>query len=189
MSDSISPPNDHEITRTLFVRESPVPADLAMVFAAADEEGMTRRTKRGVDLYQQGHVPRLLVTGGGVLAHKDPKATRMAQMAREMGIPPENLLVEDKSGNTFDNARFSLQVLKDRDLLEDLDAIILVSSEWHMRRVLLTTKKYFPETIRFVCCPTLEGFNRENWTDSDAGRRTVMQEAELLEAFQMTGAL
>jgi vancomycin permeability regulator SanA len=186
---SEAPMSDDEVARTVFVREVPIPANLAMVFADANELGMVRRTKRGVELYRQGHVPRLLVTGGGVLARKDPEAKRMAQIAREMGVLAEDLLVEDQSANTFDNVRFSLRLLKDGKLLNELGTIILVSSEWHMRRVLLTMKKYFPVTIGLVCCPTLEGFNRENWTDSEEGRRTVMNEAELLAAFQMTGAL
>jgi hypothetical protein len=189
MPDPIQPMNDDDVARTVFVREEPIPADLAMVFADADEVGMVRRTTRGVELYRQGQVPRLLVTGGGVLARKDPEAKRMAQIARDLGVPAEDVLVEDQSSNTFDNVRFSLQLLKDDRLLEELGTILLVSSEWHMRRVLLTMKKYFPATIRFLCCPTLEGFNRDNWTESDEGRRTVMNEAELLAAFQMTGAL
>jgi vancomycin permeability regulator SanA len=181
--------SDDEIARSVFVREEPVPADLAMVFADADEVGMIRRTKRGVALYRQEYVPRLLVTGGGVLARKDPEAKRMAQISCDLGVPAKDLLVEDQSANTFDNVRFSLQLLKDRELLDVLGVILLVSAEWHMRRVLLTMKKYFPATIRLVCCPTLEGFNRDNWTESDEGRRSVMNEAELLAAFQMTGAL
>jgi uncharacterized SAM-binding protein YcdF (DUF218 family) len=189
MCDRILPPNVDEVTELLFVSEVPLPADLAMVFAAADEEDMARRTRRGVELYTQGHAQRLLVTGGGVLACGKPESKRMSQLAREMGVPVEHLLVEDQSANTFDNVRFSLQLLQDQNLLQQVGTVILTSSEWHMRRVLLTAKKYFPETIKFVCCPTQEGYNRDNWFKSGGGRRTVMNEAELLAAFQMTGAL
>ena len=56
---------DDEITQLLFVSADPVPADLAMVFVAANQVDLARRTARGVELYRTGHVPRLLVTGGG----------------------------------------------------------------------------------------------------------------------------
>jgi hypothetical protein len=85
---------DDEITRLLFVREDPVPADLAMVFAAANERDLQRRTRRGVELYQEGYVPRLLVTGGGVLARRRPEARPMAEVARALGVSGPDLLVE-----------------------------------------------------------------------------------------------
>ena len=51
-----------------------------------------------------------------------------------------------------------------------LALVILVSSEWHMRRVLLTAQAGFPQSVRFVCCPTCEGCDRPNWTESEAIR-------------------
>ena len=65
---------DDQISELLFVREEPVRGDLAMVFGAANELDMIRRTRRGVQLYQQGYVSRLLVTGGGTLAMVRPEA-------------------------------------------------------------------------------------------------------------------
>ena len=178
-----------QITELLFIREQPIHADLAMVFGAANEVDLARRTRRGVELYRAGYVPRLLVTGGGVLARVRPEAKRMAELVRQYGVPAADLLVEDRSSNTFENAEFSAALLRECRLLEKLTTVILVSSEWHMRRVLLTTKRYFPAAVHFVCCPTREGCNRDNWTDSGAYSREVSQEALLLEAFLETGAI
>jgi vancomycin permeability regulator SanA len=180
---------DEEITDLLFVRQDPVPAQLAMVFAAANEEDLARRTRRGVQLYQAGYVPKLLVTGGGVLRHACPEAKRMAEIARDEGVVESDLLVEDQSGNTFHNAFYSRALLQARGLLAQLRVVILVSSEWHMRRVLLTVKKSFPEEVKLVCCPTLEGCTRERWTTSKACRELVEAELLLLEAFLETGAI
>jgi uncharacterized SAM-binding protein YcdF (DUF218 family) len=180
---------DEEITQLLFVSADPVPADLAMVFGAANQVDLARRTARGVELYRTGHVPRLLVTGGGVLAHREPGAKRMRELALELGVPPAALLVEDRSCNTFENAEFSAQLLRDAELLDGLKTVLLVSSEWHMRRVLLTVRRFFPPWVRFVCCPTREGRNRDNWTASPAGREEVLQEATLLTGFLQSAAL
>ena len=113
----------------------------------------------------------------------------MADIASEAGVPDHDLLVENRSASTFENARFSATLLDAHGLLDDLSTVLLVSSEWHMRRVLLTTKKYFPADIRFVCCPTCEGCNRDDWTQSDTCRMEVLNEATLLKAFLMTGAI
>jgi uncharacterized SAM-binding protein YcdF (DUF218 family) len=109
---------EDEITELLFVREEPVRADLAMVFGAANEQDLRRRTRHGVRLYQQGYVPRLLVTGGGTLALVQPEAVRMADLARQWGVPESDLLVEDRSNNTFANASESLELLRGRGLLD-----------------------------------------------------------------------
>jgi vancomycin permeability regulator SanA len=148
---------DDQISELLFVCEEPVRGNLAMVFGAANELDLFRRMRQGVQLYQQGYVPRLLVTGGGTLALVKPAALRMADLARQLGVPGSDLLVEPCSNNTFANARESLELLRGRGLLDDLSTILLVSSEWHMRRVLLTVQKTFRPGLRFVCCPTLEG--------------------------------
>jgi hypothetical protein len=180
---------DDQITGLLFVREEPVRADLAMVFDAANEEDLARRSRRGVELYRRGYAPRLLVTGGGVLALTRPEAARMADLARQLGVPEADLLVEAGSNNTFANAHYSLDLLRERGLLEGLATVLLVSSEWHMRRVLLTVQATFPQGIRLVCCPTPEGCTRETWTASEGCRREVIQELELLSNYREAGLL
>ena len=182
---------DDEITELLFVCEDPVPADLVMVFAAANELDLARRTRRGVELYQAGYVPKVLVTGGGVLARNCPEAKRMAEIAQALGVPAPDLLVEGRSANTFDNLRLSVDMLNDCGLLQKLESILLVSSEWHMRRVLLTARRYCPSRIRLVCCPTCEGCKQDNWTAwvNAAGKcsrrqrcwRHFLQQARLME--------
>jgi vancomycin permeability regulator SanA len=180
---------DEEITGLLFCSDEPCTADVALVFAAANELDLARRTARGVELYRSRFVPKLLVTGGGVLARTHPEARRMAEIARELGVPASDLLVEDRSTNTFENVAFSRALLDRCGLLDQLAVVILVSSEWHMRRVLLTAQAGFPQSVRFVCCPTCEGCDRRNWTESEACRNEVLNEALLLEAFLETGVI
>jgi len=90
---------------------------------------------------------------------------------------------------TFKNAEFSMQLLERDALLPNLSRMLLVSSEWHMRRCLLTVQRYFPARMSFTCCPTCEGIDRHNWTQSDEGRRTINHEAMLLRTFLQQGAL
>ncbi len=180
---------DDQISELLFVREEPARGDLAMVFGAANELDLFRRTRQGVRLYQQGYVPRLLVTGGGTLAMVRPDALRMVDLARHLGVPETDLLIETRSNNTFANACLSLELLREHGLLDDMKTILLVSSEWHMRRVLLTVQKTFPLDLRFVCCPTLEGCTRETWAALEECRAEVLREWELLVAFREAGLL
>jgi vancomycin permeability regulator SanA len=180
---------DEEISVLLFVREVPIRADLAMVFAAATEEDLIRRTRQGIRLYQDGYVPKLLVTGGGTLALTHPEAVRMGDLARQSGVAEADLLVESRSSNTFANARYSLELIRERGLLDRLSSVILVSSEWHMRRVLLTMEATFPPGLRLVCCPTLEGCARETWASSEVCRAEVLQELSIFLTFREAGVI
>ena len=74
---------DVEITDLLFACHDPTPVDLAMVFAAANEVDMERRTRRGVELYKAGCVTKLLVTGGDVLARTRPEADLLVACSDE----------------------------------------------------------------------------------------------------------
>lgn len=180
---------DDEITDLLFVRQEPVRADLAMVFGAANEQDLARRTRHGVRLYREGYAPRLLVTGGGVLAVARPEAARMADLARDLGVPEADLLVEPRSNTTSSNARYSLDLLREHGLLAGLRTVLLVSSGWHMRRVLRTVEVTFPAGMRLVCCPTPEGGTRETWAASAACREEVLGELELYLEFREAGLL
>jgi hypothetical protein len=66
---------------------------------------------------------------------------------------------------------------------------LLVSSEWHMRRVLLTVRATFPPSVRVVCCPTPDGCTREHWAGSPARRAVGLRELAVLQAFRSAGLL
>ena len=180
---------NEQITDLLFVCEQPIPADLAMVFGADNETELGHRVTRGVQLYQDSFVPRLMVTGGGVLASTSPEADRMREVALDLGVPPERLLVEDTSRSTIENATYSMRLLEEQQLLADIKTIILVSSEWHMRRVRATMKAVFPQSIKYVCCPAIEGCTRGGWTESESCVKKIKLELMLYETFRETGAI
>lgn len=98
--------------------------------AAAD------RVWHAAALYHAGKAPRILATGGGQPGAKqiDAEAVAMAQMLKTLGVPRAAIVLEDKSRNTHENARFS------RPLLEKMGArrALLVTSAQHMPRALRT---------------------------------------------------
>lgn len=181
--------SDAAVEKLLFARDEAEPAELAMVFGAASPADMERRVRHAAGFYWRQEVPKLLLTGGGTLARTQPEALAMREIALNLGIPEESLLVESQSSNTFANCRLSLELLKSKELLDGLRTILLVSSEWHMKRVLLTMRQTFPLKIRLLCCPTPEGINRSNWTSSPEGRAEVLRELAIFRAFQSADLL
>lgn len=92
------------------------PADVILVLGAsvwADERPspiLLSRIQAGVALYQQGYAPRIIVSGGlGKLPPSEAEAMR--RVAVGMGVPPEDILMEDQSHSTLDNIRNSAQIM------------------------------------------------------------------------------
>lgn len=95
--------------------------------AAAD------RMYTGARLFKREVSARVVVSGGvlGDDARKGSEAQAMRGVMMEFGVPPDNILVEDKSRTTYENA------LRTRDLLGPNQSIALVTSAFHMQRAKL----------------------------------------------------
>jgi uncharacterized SAM-binding protein YcdF (DUF218 family) len=108
------------------------------VYVAHDEvepsRGAYGRITEGAELYhacRQAQVScKLLVSGGDPSRMETPLAVSYGQELRQLGVAAEDLRLESRSNNTWQNAQFS------RPLLAALGApqVWLVSSAWHLRR-------------------------------------------------------
>lgn len=101
-------------------------------------------------LYRRGVAPLLQVAAGlpGFSGPDDPNsASDMSTLLREFGVPPEALLDERRSRNTFENARES------RRILEPLGVhrIVLVTSALHTQRAV---EAYCAQGFMVIPAPT-----------------------------------
>ncbi len=92
-----------------------------------------RRVERGVELYQRGHAPILLMTGGPA-PRGDVEAEVMRSLAIELGVPEDAIRIEAKSRSTIENARFTKQLLSQQGEAARRPEIILVTSPYHLGR-------------------------------------------------------
>lgn len=74
---------------------------------------------------------RILVSGGDPMRNGQTEAAVMARELESAGVEADDLIVEDKSNNTFQNAKYSAP------RLQEFDRIYLVTSGLHMRRAQL----------------------------------------------------
>lgn len=145
------------------------------------------RVTTAVNLYNNERVKKLIFMGGvnGVSNQdnsNEAEAIKMKKLALQLGVKEEDILVDDKSNNSFENVDNALEIIGSE--LESLDNIIVVTSEFHLKRCL---------GILNLKCPNLEvtlvgskdGFSdRDNWFLSDSswnsGRSLATYEAHLL---------
>jgi len=92
-----------------------------------------RRVVRGVELYQRGHAPILLMTGG-TAPRGDVESEVMRSLAIELGVPKDAIRIEPKSRNTIENAGFTKQLLSEQGEAMRRPEIILVTSPYHLGR-------------------------------------------------------
>lgn len=95
--------------------------------AAAD------RLFHGAALYHQGVAPKVLLSGGDIdfltLSTTSPAAD-MAEVMGMLGVPDSALWLQGKSQNTYEDALYSCQLLKDKGVTK----VVLVTSAMHMPR-------------------------------------------------------
>jgi uncharacterized SAM-binding protein YcdF (DUF218 family) len=117
----------------------------------------TRVAERAADLYHQGWAPLLIFAGGlGRLTEgmwTETEADLFARIAKERGVPAENILVENRSTNTGENIQLVRQLLSDKNL--DPQTFIVVQKPYMERRSLATFEKNWPGKQFVVTSPQI----------------------------------
>lgn len=126
-------------------------ADAALVLCSHD----TAVAARGAQLFLDGFAPLLIFSGGlGGITRRfwsEPEADRFANVAIRMGVPPERIIVENRSTNTGENVSFTKALLSERGL--DPQRFILVQKPYMERRAYATFRKVWPEKEVRVTSP------------------------------------
>ncbi|SDR04583.1 Uncharacterized SAM-binding protein YcdF, DUF218 family [Pseudoxanthomonas sp. CF385] len=89
------------------------------------------RLAAGARAWHAGKAPTVILSGGGV--GNTTEARRMAAAIQRLGVPPAALMLEERSHDTRDNARFSTALATERGGRH----VLLVTSALHMPRAAL----------------------------------------------------
>jgi len=126
-------------------------ADAILVLGSHDK----RVAERGAELFQAGWAPLLIFSGGlGAITKgmwSEPEADQFAAIAVAMGVPPEKILIENRSSNTGENILFTRELLAEKNL--DPQLFILVQKPYMERRSFATFRKLWPEKEVIVTSP------------------------------------
>ncbi len=92
------------------------------------------RLTQALELYFQGRVRKLLLSGGSgnPLNQSYSEAREVVGLLTLFGVSPDDILVEGRSRNTWENAVQSKALLDSLGM--DTSALLLVTSAWHMPR-------------------------------------------------------
>ncbi len=94
-----------------------------------DLSGEVDRLLHAAALYKAGKAPLLLLTGGNARGY-EPEAISMKKVLLVLDVPDKAMILEGLSRNTYQNAEYSVRILKERDV----HRVLLVTSAYHMGR-------------------------------------------------------
>lgn len=175
---------DEQIDNIVYsnVEDDKLPSEYALVFG--NTMLIKERVNTSVDAYKRGRIKKIIFMGGANgVSNKDnsiiPEAIKMKELAVAMGISEEDILIDDKSNNTFENVENAMNLLPN-----DVNHISIITSEFHLKRCYAILKKYHPN-IAITMISSKDGFSdRDNWFLSDnswnSGRSLATYEAHLL---------
>lgn len=138
-------------------------SDLIMVLGSHD----IRVAERWIQLFKEWFSNRILFSGWiWRLTDNDPnfiwttEADKFATKAIESWIPREKIIIENKSTNTWENIRFSFELIKDMRIRK----IILVQKPYMERRTFVTFSKQWPwdNVLFYVTSPQISFENYPN---------------------------
>ena len=176
--------NDQEINKIVYsdILDDQKNSEYALVFG--NQMLMKNRVATAVAVYQKGRVKKLVFMGGiNGMSNQDtltiPEAIKMKEIALNLGVKEKDILIEDRSNNTFENIENAMNLLPN-----NMDHITIVTSEFHLKRCYAILKKNHPN-ISVTMIASKDGVSdQENWFLSDnswnSGRSLATYEAHLL---------
>lgn len=105
---------------------------------------------QAVRLYKLGHIKKILITGGSgsIWRQQYKEADFVKEQLQEMGVAATDILSENQSRNTYENAINSKKLL---DSLQIKGPYLLITSAMHMKRSQKVFTKAGLETVAYPC--------------------------------------
>ncbi|QNE39061.1 YdcF family protein [Hymenobacter sp. NBH84] len=123
--------SDAGVLLTGITKGSKSPHDRVYLSTGAD------RLTNALWLYRAGRIRRIIVSGGsgevGGSKTGRSEAAQLATLLRLSGVPPQDILLEERSRNTRENALYTRQLLAQHP---EIKSLVLVTSAFHQRRAL-----------------------------------------------------
>ncbi len=150
--------------------------DCIMVLGSA--KAPRYRVPKAVSIYLDKRSSKILLCGGRTTNGTLSEAELMRRKAIELGMPNEDILMEELSLSTKENMLCALLPLDRAFKLSRIQRILLVTTTYHMRRCLLMAQAYMPRWIEISPCPADDTNTcRDTWYKSETGCQRAKDEA------------
>ena len=140
---------DNQIEKIVFsnINDSGKSAKYGIVFGSYTLQKY--RIEQATNLYKEGRVKKLILTGGkGGISNQNnedvPEAELMKESLVKNGVSLQDLIIDNSSNSTIENGINVANILN--NLQENIQEVILISSEFHLKRCMAIMKKIIKQT-------------------------------------------
>lgn len=129
--------------------------------AAVEINGAGDRVLYAARLFKEGKAPAILASGGYITflgSRPSTPASEMADILEFIGVPKEAIWLQPNSQNTYEDALYSAQMLKEKGITR----AILVTSAMHMPRSVALFEK---QGIQVIPAPADFTITQESWDE------------------------
>lgn len=126
-----------ERSHAVAIQDMPA-VDVGIVLGAAmwgdrPSPGLEERLRHSLEQYQAGKFKMFLLTGGlDQEGYKYTEAEGMANYLEEHGVPREAMLLENKATSTYENLKFSQEIMKEHGF----ESALIMTHTYHGNRAL-----------------------------------------------------
>lgn len=151
--------------------ESPEESDVIIVLGG---ELNGERTRQGAELYRQGIAPKLMLSDGTMMSWRTAAIEEMYDLAVLQGVDPADILKEEKSRSTYENAIYTKELM----LELGMTSALVVTSDWHAQRSRYTFDKVYEGSgIRLAYCGTPDARSDfDQWWKDGEKQQVVLTE-------------
>lgn len=142
----------------------PRPSDCILIlgcglYGSSPSPFLRDRLEQGLKLYRDGYGAKIIVSGGQGPGETISEAEAMRRYLVSNGVPPGDIIMEDRSTSTLTNLQYSLKRMKEYRLR----TAVIVSNSFHLVRcAILSAKLGLDATYSGTYAP-------EYWTAETAG--------------------
>ncbi len=140
------------------------------------------RALAAAQLYREGRVRTIIPSGGVEWEYQGEcisEARLMERVLLEEGVPEEAIVLENEARTTIENMIYgTLQI--SRRYENFVDNVIIVTSNYHMKRSLALAKALLPKKIKISAYPSFPGVEKEEWLETEENRKFLDDGIRLL---------
>ena len=178
--------NIEDITKFIFIKDEPEKADIIFIPGSSNwvlaetaarlyKEGKAEKIMpSGMYFYQFGRFMNERVTDERYKGIYRTEAEFLASVLVKNGVPKEDVIKEEKATNTYENAIYSKELL--REMKFRIKSAIICPQAFHARRALMTYSHLFPDTKLYVVPTNTQNITADNWYNTERGRQVVLGE-------------
>ena len=167
---------DKEIISSLFFSyDEKYPSDINYMIVFGNNN--LHRIKQAVKLYKQKPC-KMILSGGGILKNGNTESREFYYYAETNGVNIDDLICEEKSKNTIENIRYSLNLLPKNQETK----LLIISSTQHLYRIEKTISliskqlNLYPKCYYYPVYP--KNYTKDKWYLYKNIRKDILSEID-----------